>query len=321
MQVLSTVRQAISDRLWWHTITRHRSRLFYLQARKFTQYLNSCQRTAPVAPQLDAQLSDEVAKYNNDAYAAFSTPESARLAQSILTKIRTAENSGQRVWDSGSGGNYVAGDAFKDFPEMEELFRGVLGRFINGVFGTHFQIHSGELYKSVRLADQAQGSQLWHADGGPGTCMNLMFCISQLSPANGAMKCVPWPSTLEIYRKERPIVRARTEKAIAQNPGMSRMERRKILSDFYREEIEGPFRSSVAQPVGEPGIIYAFSNNTIHAGGFPDIGHERIVCVFHIYPSCRPTDYDWYRANGVKKQNPYPRTPDELDRRGSGAHP
>jgi hypothetical protein len=56
-------------------------------------------------------------------------------------------------------------------------------------------------------------------------------------------------------------------------------------------------------------MVLAFRNNSLHRGGFPEPGHTRYVCVFHCYPSDRPTRYERYREHGILKPGSYPADP------------
>ena len=309
MSLMTAVRAQIGDQLFRHTARRHKSRLFYLEARQFTRHLKYCQSVAPVRPTLVSPLSEAVNDFNETGFAAFSTAETTSLAKSLLAKIKTEESATQDIWDA--NGRYISGEPFSKFPEFVELFEGAIGTFICGVFSTRYAIHASALYKSVRKHDEPEGSQIWHADGGPGTCINVMFCLTETSKENGAMKCLPWKYSLEIFQKERAVVRRRTVHALDEHKVLSREQRRSIISNFYRDQIESSYADKVGQPVGQPGLVYAFRNTCIHAGGYPEPGHERIVCVTHVYPSTK-NNLAWCRSNGTKEYSSYPKSPSSL---------
>jgi hypothetical protein len=311
MRILSKVRQRASDELFWHTVRRHKSRLFFKEARKYTAYLDRCRAASPALPKLSSELEGAVRQFNAEGYAAFATEDTRRLAVSILDKVRAEERAGERIWDATD--RYDNGDLFRKFAEFSELFEGALGAFLTGVFRANFAVFDSVLYRSIRRADRPEGSQIWHADGGPGTCINIMFCLTDTSPENGAMKCLPWDQTLEIMRKERPIVRERIAQALANDRNLSREERRKIMSDFYKEEIDRLYADKVRQPTGGPGLVYAFRNNCIHAGGFPAPGFERVVSVTHVYPSLR-NNVRWCTEHGARNRvDAYPKAPDSME--------
>jgi len=310
MKLFSRIRNLIGDQLRWYTLLWHHSTLFYPLARQFSNYLKTCQRIAPVHLTLSAPIKEAVAQFKNQGVAAFATTETTLLAEAVLEQLKAEENRGLKVLDE--DGRYLF-DSFKRFPEFGKLFNSVVGEFLNGVLGCHYSIYYSIIYKSVRKAEEPMGSALWHHDGGPGTCINLMFCLSETSAQNGAMKTLPWGYSLEIFRKYAEL-NSRIKNALAINPSLTKMQVRTIKTDYFKEQIEGSYVHKVIQPVGGPGIVYAFKNNCIHAGGFPDIGYERYVCIFHIYPSKYPTNLAWYEKYGTKKRGPYPSRPDEIDR-------
>lgn len=297
----------VSDALWWHTLTRHKSRLFFPQARRYTSYLQHCRRVAPVTPDLPDVLRTAVEQFERDGYATFRTPETAALAEALTAKIRQEEAAGIAVWDGED--RYVLDDPFRRFEEPAALFAGPLGLFLNGLYRTHYKLHSGTIYRSQRRRDAPEGSQLWHGDGGPGTCVNIMFTLSETTAQNGAMKCLPWPYSLQVFSGERPVIRARMAEALRSNPALDRLGQRKVKCDFYAEQIAARFADRVVQPTGAPGIVYLFRNNLLHAGGFCEPGQERLVYGFHAYPSDRPAPLERYRADGLPKTASYPKDP------------
>ena len=311
MSLISEIRNFVGNHLRAHTLVHHKSPIFFWEARKYTKYLKHCQTVAPIKPSLESPIKEAVADFKRQGVSAFRTDETASLAQSMLEKLKAEEGLGLSPW--GEDGRYTLGDPFIKFPEIEALFNKALGPFFTGVMETHYAIYYMVMYKSVRNADKPALSQLWHRDGAPGTCINLMFCLSETSAQNGAMKCLPWQDSLEMLLNDPDTLKKRLATASAENPTLSRLELREVKCDSYREQIEAKFQDKIIQPTGGPGIVYAFRNNCVHAGGFPDPGHERYVCVFHIYPSCRPINLKRYVMDGAKKCNPYPKTPDELD--------
>jgi len=271
--------------------------------------LKKCQKQAPSYIHLDSVMSEAVESFNRLGFHAFRSNLTSELAQSILLKIRHQELTGLKVWDD--DGRYQLGDPFIKFDELKLLFDTCLRGFLEGIYGCGFSIYYSVIYKSTRVDNcPPQGSQLWHADGGPGTCINLMYCLSETTKQNGAMKCLPWQDTLKIFSQE-DIERSRLTKMNKKN--LSRMELRELTTRYYQKRIEEEFFDRVIQPTDGPGLIYAFRNNCLHSGGYTEIGHERYVCVFHIYPSMIKSSLDWCVKNGTKKVGAYPLSPDEID--------
>src|SRR5262249_36600889 len=58
MSAVGLVRKTLSDALFLHTASAHKSRLFFTEARKFSRYLTECRAVAPV----DRVLPDVIAQ-------------------------------------------------------------------------------------------------------------------------------------------------------------------------------------------------------------------------------------------------------------------
>lgn len=241
-------------------------------------------------------------RFADDGYFVFDDPHARALAASlgaqILASGRMSEGS-PRVYQ---------GDLFLDFPRIEELFRGEFGNALRAVFGCHFKIFYGKAEHAVRAHQEPRGSELWHTDGGPGTCVNLMYCLSPVNSRNGAMELLPWRATMSVLERTHRAIR----RSLASVPAEAeRSEYRSVKCQAYSGEIERAWRSHVVQPGSEtPGMLLGFRNNTLHKGGFPESGHERLVCIFHLYPSDGPTPFERYRAKGISKSLPVPGSPD-----------
>lgn len=290
------LKEAIASQLWLRTLARHHSRMGWRDAPRYTRYAARAQaafRGPSVQP--PGAIADAAAEFNRQGYTWFHTEQTTALASAIQTKIdaQVAKLGDAAVWAPNT--QYALGDVYQQFPEVDVLFRGVLGDFLRAAFGSEFKIFFGILYRSIHDPDGPSGSQVWHADGGPGTCINLMFCISDARPENGSMEILPWQDSLSIFRSE---TRARA-------PG----DGKQWLTKFYERTIAERFAQSVAQPDAGPGLVYPFMNNTIHRGGFPKNGHTRTVFVFHVYPSIEPPQFDAYRAHGIAKTSPFPVDP------------
>ena len=122
------------------------------------------------------------------------------------------------------------------------------------------------------------------------------------------MECLPWDTSLEIYRKELQVsgVLEQSVRRLSDDGKVpSRLEIRKVTCDFYLEEITRSCLGKVEQPVGKAGLLLPFRNNILHKGGYPEPERARYVCVFHCYPSHKPTPYERYSKLGVKKTAPY----------------
>jgi len=305
-ELLADLRHRIGDFLEYRAIRRHRSRLGRMDAPRYTHYLEECRRHYTGDVSATPEVAAAVAEFERKNVASFWTPENHRLAGAIMAKLEAQERSGQKPWNE--RGQY-AGDVYTAFPEFESLFRGSLGRFLTASFRAPFKIYYGMIYQSERLAARPRDSQLWHADGGPGTCIIVMIYLRDVAREDGALECLPWEHSVEVYRRERAVYRQRLAEAQRHGAELSREAQRKIKCDYYEEEIRRRFAASVEQPVGRAGLVAAFGNNVLHRGGFPEPGRLRCVSLFHCYPSTVPTRFERYRQSGVKKVESYPKDP------------
>jgi hypothetical protein len=125
--------------------------------------------------------------------------------------------------------------------------------------------------KSYRIDHTAEyplrsGSQLWHADGGPGTCIIVMRYDSNVTADDGPLEVINWKRSVEIFAKE------------------PRHASRDALCAYYESQIRPGDRTTY---IGPKNTVIAFLNNAIHRGGYPGPGHSRDATVTHYYPSLR----------------------------------
>lgn len=304
--ILRHLKNTVSDYLYLRSIEKHRSRLERSQAYLYTDYLTRCQKRFSGIPDNTPEVTDAVCAFQRKNVASFWNRDNQQLARSIIDKIYAEEQAGMQIWNE--RGQYTK-ELYMTFPEIEQLFRGSLGSFVKTCFRADFKIYYGMLFKSERLMDVPTGSQLWHADGGPGTCIIVIFYLKDVAKEDGALECLPWEYSLAMYRNELPIFRNGLELAAKSGKELSREEIRKIKCDYYDETIAKSYRKFVEQPTGPAGLIAAFGNNILHKGGYPDRGRTRYVCLFHCYPSDWPTPFERYREHGIKKVESYPKNP------------
>jgi hypothetical protein len=299
---LATLKRTVVSRLELRVIKKHRSRLGRHAAPRYTRYLDSCRaefRGRGLAPRIE----DLAREFERKGFTSFWTPENQRIAEAILGKIRKEDDEGRAIWDA--DGRYKH-EVYTTFPKLEKLFQGALGSFLTAVYRAHFKIFYGILYKSERTEPVPTGSQLWHTDGGPGTCINVMFYLHDVTREDGAMECLPWDASLAIYRKElRSQAFQRRLRSVAASGG----NERDVKCAFYLEEISRSYEERVEQPQGTAGLLVPFRNNILHKGGYPEQGRVRYACVFHCYPSLTPTPFPRYRQQGIPKVASYPTDP------------
>lgn len=295
-------------------IKKHKSRFFSEPHRMYLQEARRKWRrrefsNLPDAPHLGV-------RFQRDGFVAFRSEDASEIARSVFQEIESEEKAGKKIW-ADTDGRYL-GDIGVRFPRLVDLFDASLGDFIRAAFRSEFKIYYGIIYKSERkrMKDEPLGSQLWHADGGPGTCINVMVFLSEVAAADGAMECLPWEYSLKVFARELAI--SSQFGGIANKSGDSgnsepnREEYRESLCNFYKDEISRNYGAEVVQPTGGAGTVLAFRNNILHKGGYPAaVGRTRYVCVFHVYPSVAPTNASKYKKIGLAKRGPYPQDPSE----------
>lgn len=295
--MLSALRNRIGDYLWLDALRKHRSRMGRIEAPRYTRYLDNAPKKGAPA---DSETEARAQHFKSSGWSSFSYPEAHVLAVSMLGKIKAEESRGRPFDETG---RYSDDIYYKQFPEVEALFKGATGDFLRAAYGTDFKIFYGVCYKSKFDPVGPTGSQVWHSDGGPGTCINLMWCLTPVTAENGAMECLEWSDSFQIYQNERQATR---DALVNLKDSMSK---RNVRTDYYSARIAADYSSKIKQPNGAEGLIFAFSNNTLHKGGYPQPGHERYVCVFHIYPSAKATPFDRYRVTGIRKTIAIPKDP------------
>lgn len=297
--MIRSLRSYIGNYLWINSVRRYRTRLGRRLAPIYSKYLQIARSRSKAPENITPEIAMQAERFRSEGWAAFNPVSSQELARSMWDKIRAQESRGGAVWNT--DGRYALGDIYLQFPEIDRLFHSELGGFLRSCYGSNFKIFFGTCYKSTYDPSGASGSQLWHADGGPGTCINLMWCLSPVSAQNGAMECLPWNDSLALFESECAIRESYKDK--------SGLSRRDIVCEHYAKEIERHFADHIIQPNGDSGLLFSFSNNLVHKGGYPQPGHERYVCVFHIYPSAVPTPFERYRSAGISKTGSYPKDP------------
>jgi hypothetical protein len=269
----------IADALWIGALKRFRTRMGWRAGWKYQRHhikAKSEYRSNSIMP--SGVVVEAAHQYINVGWAAFAPPKTRDYTKEIMARLNNMESQSKTIW--GEGGRFIGGDLWSEFPGMEQIFSHGLGDFIELAMGSHYKIFYGLMYKSERYDEEPRGSQLWHADGGPGTCMNLMLCLSDVSHENGAMELLDWKNSLRVFHKERAAVRR-----ISRELFSSGKPDRSALRSQRAKWIQGVTESEqlpVHQPKGSSGMVLAFNNNLIHRGGFVQKGQKRVVCIFNI---------------------------------------
>lgn len=297
--MLTAAKNWVRDWRWERMMDRTRSRLPYDQGQRYMDYLEVCRRgysaSEPDEPRLAALARD----YWTNGYCAFLPERGTELANSMRARIaELAGVAGDGAWRDD---RFYGGDTYRDFPEIKELLAGELGKLYRAIYRAHFKIFYGMIFRSVRQTDTPLYSQLWHADGGPGTCVISIFALSDIGVHNGGTELLPWPQSVEVMRAERRNADAFAAEARALGPDPDRNALRDIKCRFYERTIAAKYADRVVRASGPPGTILCFSNNVIHRGGYPEPGRMREVALLHAYPSMTPTPFETYAAAGIEK--------------------
>lgn len=309
--MLNTLKATVSDHLFLRSVRRDQSRVGWKDAPRYRQYLERCQRDHPMPVPDDLVIADAVARFEQDMVASIASEEGERLAREMAATLDAREAAGETVWMPRSGGDSNAdysGNLWQDFPQVEKLIRGPIGKFLQGRYRTYFKIYSARLYESTNDPVGALGSALWHSDSGPGICTNIMFYLDETTPQDGPLKALTWQDSLRLYTDERKHVRQQLAKTVAPD-ALSRTARRDILCNYYDERIQAEYSDRIIQPAGPPGLLVAFANNTLHQGGYPAPGGKRRAIVFHGYPAHEQLDYDRLNRAGLECRIAYPTDP------------
>jgi len=309
--MLKTLRNKASEYLWLRALEAHGSRMGRIDAPPFTRYLAEARGHFAGTDELPPELAGKVPEFLERGFASFWTPALGELAGEMMAVVRAEEAArGAELWNSDM--RYTGGELYRKFPQIEAMLRHAVVPFVETAYSAHCKVFYGLMYKSERRADMRRDSQIWHSDGGPGTCINVMFTLVDTSRENGAMECLPWQDSLAIFRDERSSI-ARMG-AVDVPPDVPANERANYIRDaYYGRRIEADFKQRIAQFVGKAGTVIAFRNNTLHRGGFVEPGQVRYACVLHFYPSVHPIRYSLYREHGIAKTRGLPKSPDFSD--------
>ena len=302
-RIKTLIKSYVRDPVWLWFVRKYKTRLGW-RARPYEVYYQQAKRLCRNFGEIPKPVLPAVRQFNEEGWATLQTPETEEIAAEILQVMRSEESDGEDIWNE--AGRYKKADVWQKFPRIEKIFTGIGGEFLKGVYGCEYKILFGVSYKSQRQAEEPVGSQLWHFDGSPGTCINLMYCLGPVGPENGAMECMSWEDTYRLFVLERKQFRQWELEAAK----LTKEEVRARRALFLKEKIDCDFANRVNQPKSNGGMLFFFRNNLLHKGGFVSPSTERFVCVFNIYPSQNPPPFDEYRARGIPKTTNYPKDPD-----------
>tara|TARA_B100000212_G_scaffold243743_1_gene185845 strand:+ start:6238 stop:7191 length:954 start_codon:yes stop_codon:yes gene_type:complete len=245
----------------------------------------------------------EAKNYNSLGFSTFSSEGIQKNSKIILEKILSINN----PWDSNNELRLPASKIFRE--ELINIFKSGVDDFVKASFKSDYKIFYHLLYISKRKCENEipSNSALWHADGGPGICMNLMICHTPINKLNGAMKVIPWKISKNLLTKLYLKYKIWFRNLLCEDSSkISRKELRSTKCDFLKDFIQKK-KIKYFQPKSKKnGLVYAFRNNCVHAGGFTENGHERIVSILHIYPSNQITSLEEKFSSEHLKKSPFP---------------
>ncbi len=286
----------------------HGSRMSLSRVLKYTSYWKKCQ-IKYANKDKPHFFSKEVKHFNKNRWVSFDTSKTRELAQALFEKVTRDEKSNPTYWKNQDTGYWVYDGLswYRRYSEIDKLFQGELGLLIREIFRSEFKIWRMHPNKSARLNDCPRGSQNWHTDSGPGTCINVIFFFNDVSEKSGPLQLIPLDITLKLAKQETDVI----GEAVRRFPDwkQSKIQNRKIRKDFYTQEIEQKYKNHILTMTGKAGKVILFNNNLIHRGALPDLGKERYALITHVYPSCVPTPFEYYRKNGIPELGPIPVEP------------
>ena len=294
--------------IWTRSVKKHKSCLSVHLAAKYTAFHNQCRR-AYVPEVCHEEILSLKSQFDNKGFVIGQNESTKDFANSMYKNIMRLENSSM-IWDA--NGSFVQtkkGDAYGVFPEVELILKGFCGQLVSAIYKSYFKVFFVKLYKHERLTLEPEGSQIWHHDTCPGTCVKILLFLDDVGPDNGGTELIPWEQTLQSLGKEwsfnKNIKKLSTET-------LTKEEIRKRRAEWYSDHIDNYYTRYKEQVSGPPGTFLLFRPEVLHKGGFPKRGHCRYMLMFSLYPSNVPTPYDHYRRYGAPKRSAFPNDPKEI---------
>ncbi|HEY9080161.1 phytanoyl-CoA dioxygenase family protein [Magnetovibrio sp.] len=315
---LASLKSKISKHLNFRAQKKHYSKLGWRNAPKYSKYAKYCASVYKGVFPYEDELRDQETQFNELGFTVFWDEEMESIANSMYQRIRAWEDEGRDLWKIPTGDDYGAhqgykGDLWRDFPELERAFQGKLGELVKQIYRADYKIFFGLMVKSEGVNVEPVGSQLWHNDAGPGSCIIIANYLHETDETNGCLQVLPWKDSLEIYRDEWDAD-DRLQAQYCKEHGLQRHEIDKttaktIRHHWYDETIQSKYKSKVQMPFGKAGSTVLFRNNILHRGGHPAPGKKRYALLIHCYPANTPAPFDHYREHGIAKTHPYPVDP------------
>ena len=108
------------------------------------------------------------------------------------------------------------------------------------------------MFKSKHFNNQAVGSALWHTDGAPGTCLNIMFYPNGVTKKQGAMRFINWDDSRKLIIDCDKFIKQKYK--LSKNK-FNKENVRTSKANFYENKINSSKNIKVYQPTSKEGSI------------------------------------------------------------------
>ena len=152
--------------------------------------------------------TDYYEKFKQDGIASFTTENTELISKQILNKLKKLEKNNKNIWNiqnhNKAAHQSYNGNCWVDFPEIAHFFQNDVGAFLRDYFECDFKIFYSSMFKSVGYSgSNASGSQLWHSDGGPGSCVIIAIYLNDTTEKSGCLEALDWSTSLSIFEEEK----------------------------------------------------------------------------------------------------------------------
>ena len=245
--------------------------------------------------------------FDKQGWASFHSLNTKKYCDALLAEIKKREGLEKSLFDENG---ILTKPLISEAGDKVNLLVTELEPFLTQIMGSHVKVFYGRLLKSQH-SDVRTGSQIWHADGGPGSCINLLIYLQDTQEQHGAIEIIEFDESKKIFSLETSsfsnFVASKAEKKRPLKP-VAKSEARKLRDAWYVKYIRNN-DCQIIQPTGASGLCVAFKNNTIHRGGYPGQGLTRYALILHIYPALSQLDSSEIQNNGLEKTSAYPINP------------
>ena len=177
--MISMLKRTISDLLQKRALEKYGSLFGWRGSAVFGKYNRYCQKVSPVEMSSNEYIKETVEEFLKSGVVMFQTDQTRQIGKRMMKELKSLEDSGN-FWETrgDSSSKDFCPDPFSYYDSLQELFEGDLGELLRSINGSEFKLFYSVMLKSLCLSDAPYGSALWHNDGGPGTCINIMFFVT-----------------------------------------------------------------------------------------------------------------------------------------------